>query len=133
MSEIQFNNLQDNIVYHSNIFNYDKQFLMNLLQFGIKLNFTEYVKVKNIQEKDINPIINYLKMKAKDQVELMTYAVYNEYGRLPEDVNAEALQKKIQDSKSATKTLRYLQNTDKLIYGVNIKSITTDNGSEFYD
>ena len=94
MSEIQFNNLQDNIVYHSNIFNYDKQFLMNLLQFGIKLNFTEYVKVKNIQEKDINPIINYLKMKAKDQVELMTYAVYNEYGRLPEDIKTEALQKK---------------------------------------
>ena len=110
MAEIQFNNLQDNIVYHSNIFNYDKQFLMNLLQFGIKLNFTEYFKVKNIQDKDINPIINYLKMKAKDQVELMTYAVYNEYNRLPEDINAEVLQKKVQDSKSALKTLRYLFN-----------------------
>ena len=32
-----------------------------------------------------------------------------------------------------TRTLRYLQNNDKLIFGVNIKSITTDNGSEFYD
>ena len=26
-----------------------------------------------------------------------------------------------------------MQSVDKLIYGVNIKSITTDNGSEFYD
>jgi hypothetical protein len=81
--EIAFNNLQDNIVYHSNIFNYDKQFLMNLLKFGIKLNFAEYAKVKNIQEKDITQISNYLRLKAKDQVELMTYAVYSEYNRFP--------------------------------------------------
>ena len=37
------------------------------------------------------------------------------------------------EAKIITKTLRYLQSVDKLIYGVNIKSITTDNGSEFYD
>ena len=37
------------------------------------------------------------------------------------------------EAKTITKTLRYLQSVDKLIYGVNIKSITTDNGSEFYD
>ena len=35
------------------------------------------------------------------------------------------------EAKTITKTLRYLQSIDKLIYGVNIKSITTDNGSEF--
>ena len=37
------------------------------------------------------------------------------------------------EAKTITKTLRYLQSVDKLIYGVNIKSITTNNGSEFYD
>ena len=37
------------------------------------------------------------------------------------------------EAKTITKTLRYLQSVDKLIYGVNIKSITTDNGLEFYD
>ena len=37
------------------------------------------------------------------------------------------------EAKTITKTLRHLQSVDKLIYGVNIKSITTDNGSEFYD
>ena len=37
------------------------------------------------------------------------------------------------EATTITKTLRYLQSVDKLIYGVNIKSITTDNGSEFYD
>ena len=108
--EILFSNLQDNIVYHSNIFNYDKQFLMNLLRFGIKLNFSEYAKEKNIQEKDFSQISTYLKLKAKDQVELMTYAVYNEYNRLPEDEQQDIVQKKIQDSKSATKTLRHLFN-----------------------
>ena len=108
--EIVFNNLQDNIVYHSNIFNYDKQFLMNPLKFGIKLNFAEYAKVKNIQEKDITQISNYLRLKAKDQVELMTYAVYSEYNRFPEDEQQEVIQKKVQDSKSATKTLRHLFN-----------------------
>ena len=37
------------------------------------------------------------------------------------------------EAKTITKTLRHLQSVDKLIYGVNIKPITTDNGSEFYD
>ena len=108
--EIQFNNLQDNIVYHSNIFNYDKQFLMNLLKFKIKLNFAEYILDKKVQEKDISQIMNYLKLRAKDQVELMTFAVYHEYENLPEDLDQEVLQKKIQDSKLATKTLRFLFN-----------------------
>jgi IS30 family transposase len=37
------------------------------------------------------------------------------------------------EAKTITKTLRHLQSVDKLIYGVNIKSITTDNGAEFFD
>ena len=108
--EVSFNNLQDNIVYHSNIFNYDKQFLMNLLKNGIKINFSEYAQTKSNLAQEIDPIINYLKLKAKDQVELMTYAVYKEYNQVPEDVEPEVYQKKTQDSKAATKTLRYLFN-----------------------
>ena len=105
INEVSFNNLQDDIVYHSNIFNYDKQFLMNLLKFNIKLDFTEFSQVKN---KDMKPVTEFLNKKSKDQVELMNYAVYNEYGQLPEELDPETIQKKIQDSKAATKALRHL-------------------------
>ena len=105
INEVSFNNLQDDIVYHSNIFNYDKQFLMNLLKFNIKLDFTEFSQVKN---KDMKPVTEFLNKKSKDQVELMNYAVYNEYGQLPEELDPETRQKKIQDSKAATKALRHL-------------------------
>ena len=104
-NEVSFNNLQDDIVYHANIFNYDKQFLMNLLKFNIKLDFTEFSQVKN---KDMKPVTEFLNKKSKDQVELMNYAVYNEYGQLPEELDPETSQKKIQDSKAATKALRHL-------------------------
>ena len=106
--EVIFNNLQDNIVYHSNIFNYDKQFLMNLLKFNIKLDFSDYAQVKNTQ--DIPNIIKFLKSPSKEQVELMTFAVDNEYNRIPEDSEDDNIKKKIQESKQATKTLRYLFN-----------------------
>ena len=66
--------------------------------------------MKNIQEKDFSQISTYLKQKTKDQVELMTYAVYSEYNRFPEDEPQDLVQKKVQDSKSETKTLRYLFN-----------------------
>ena len=105
INEVSFNNLQDDIVYHSNIFNYDKQFLMNLLKFNIKLDFTEFSQLKN---KDMKPVTEFLNKKSKDQVELMNYAVYNEYGQLPEELDPETIQKKIQDSKAATKALRHL-------------------------
>jgi IS30 family transposase len=42
-----------------------------------------------------------------------------------------AMKIKGKEAKTITKTLRLLQNKDILIYGQNIKSITTDNGSEF--
>ena len=106
--EIQFKNLQDNIVFHANIFNYDKQFLMTLLKCTIKLNFEEFAKVKNMKEKDISTISSFFKLKAKDQVELMTYATYSEYNKISENENQEEVQKKIKESKSASTTLRYL-------------------------
>ena len=106
-NEVLFNNLQDDIVYHANIFNYDKQFLMNLLKFNIKLDFTEYSQAKG---QDLKPTIEFLKKKSRDQVDLMTYAVYNEFNQLPEDLDPELVQKKVQDSKAATKALRHLFN-----------------------
>ena len=108
--EVVFNNLQDNIVYHSNIFNYDKQFLMSLLKFGVKLNFSEFAQEKKTAPNDIAQVINYLKSKAKDQVESMTFAVCNEYGNVPEDLDPDVLQKMKTESKAATKTLRLLFN-----------------------
>ena len=108
--EVIFNNLQDNIVYHSNIFNYDKQFLMALINRGVKVNFSEYITVQNKQSKEIAQVLNYLRLKAKEQVDLMTYAVYNEFNTLPEDIDEEIKQKKVQDSKDAVKTLRLLFN-----------------------
>ena len=97
--EVNFKNLQDNIVYHSNIFNYDKQFLMSLLKNGIKINFSEYAQVKNVKSEDINKAIEFLKLKAKDQVELMsfvTYKEFQEYGYLEDEIfiNEELAQKK---------------------------------------
>ena len=97
--EVNFKNLQDNIVYHSNIFNYDKQFLMSLLKNGIKINFSEYAQVKNVKSEDLNKAMDYLKLKAKDQVELMTFVTYKEfqeYGYLEDDIfiNDELVQKK---------------------------------------
>jgi IS30 family transposase len=35
------------------------------------------------------------------------------------------------EAKEINKTLRKMQTTEVLVYGQNIKSITTDNGSEF--
>ncbi len=106
-NEVLFNNLQDDIVYHANIFNYDKQFLMNLLKFNIKLDFAEYTQAKG---QDLKPTIEFLKKKSREQVDLMTYAVYNEFNQLPEDLDPELVQKKVQDSKAATKALRHLFN-----------------------
>ena len=82
---VQFNNLQDDIVYHANIFNYDKKFLSDLLRYGLKIDFSQYLKEKKVKPEDINLVIDFLKTKAKDQVELMTIAVDHEYGRLTEE------------------------------------------------
>ena len=106
MQVVHFKNLQDDIVYHANIFNYDKKFLTTLLKTGIKINFNDYAVEKKIKPEDISLVMEFLKSKAKDQVELMTIAFEHEYGRLPED--DPEIQRKIQQSKSASKTLRHL-------------------------
>ena len=106
MQVVHFKNLQDDIVYHSNIFNYDKKFLTTLLKTGIKINFTEYSQQKSVKPDDIALVMKFLESKSKDQVELMTIAVDHEYGRLPED--AQETRKKVQQSRSATKTLHHL-------------------------
>ena len=63
-NEVLFNNLQDDIVYHANIFNYDKQFLMNLLKFNIKLDFAEYSQAKG---QDLKPTIEFLKKNRENK------------------------------------------------------------------
>ena len=106
MQVVHFKNLQDDIVYHSNIFNYDKKFLTTLLKTGIKINFNEYSQEKNVKPEDITLVMEFLKSKAKDQVELMTVAVDHEYGRITEE--DQETKKKVQQSRSATKTLHHL-------------------------
>ena len=107
--EIQFSNLQDNIVYHANIFNYDKQFLMNLLKIGIKLDFTEYAQVNNIQE--IEEIKQFFKLKSKAQAEQMTNAYMVEYKKIDEEMENEEDKKALKKGvKSTTKILRMLFN-----------------------
>ena len=105
--EIKFSNLQDNIVYHSNIFNYDKQFLMNLLKIGIKLDFTEYAQVNNIQ--DIDDIKQFFKLKSKAQVEQMTNAYLVEYKKIDEETENDEEKKALKKGvKSTAKILRML-------------------------
>ena len=107
--EIQFSNLQDNIFYHANIFNYDKQFLMNLLKIGIKLDFTEYAQVNNIQE--IDEIKQFFKLKSKAQAEQMTNAYMVEYKKIDEEMENEEDKKALKKGvKSTTKILRMLFN-----------------------
>lgn len=108
--EVVFNNLQDNLVYRSNIFNYDKPFLTSLLSRDVKLNFSEYLSVQGKQSKDVAQVINYLKAKSKTQVDSMTYACQKEIGTLSEEENEEFNQSKKQDSRDAIKTLRLLFN-----------------------
>ena len=106
MQVVPFNNLQDNIVYHANIFNYDKKFLTTLLNIGIKLDFTDYSQEKNVKSEDIESVIEFLKSKSKNQVSLMTLAVDHEYRRIQDD-DPELVENK-QQLKSVTKTLRHL-------------------------
>lgn len=108
--EANFTNLQDNIVYHSNIFNYDKQFLMTLLKNGIKINFSEFAQATKANFNDLNLVLSYLKLPSKDQIELMTYAFNKEFGHNEEDINEEIVHKKGLDPKSVRKTLRILFN-----------------------
>ena len=106
MQVVPFNNLQDDIVYHANIFNYDKKFLTTLLNTGIRLDFSDYIQEKNVKAEDITPVMDFLKSKSKNQVSLMTLAVDHEYRRISDD-DPELLSKK-QQLKSVTKTLRHL-------------------------
>ena len=117
MQEIQFKNLQDDIVYHANIFNYDKKFLTQLLNKGIKINFSDYFAEKNKNKKnannennekkekeDISFVINFFNSKAKDQVESLTIAVDHEYGKATDD------EKKFKETKKDRKAFELLIN-----------------------
>ena len=111
--EVVFQNIQDNIVYHSNIFNYDKQFLLTLLKTRVKINFSEYAQAKSIKADHISNVIEYLKLKAKDQLQLISYSAYKEckeYNNLLEDFDEDFGQRKAQELKSVTKTLFHLFN-----------------------
>ena len=111
MEVIEFNNLQDNIVYHANIFNYDKQFLMNLLKTKIRLDFSEYYQLKNTQGKDRTSVSDYFQKSSKEQVELMAYTAYKEFEIHQDDLEPEPEnEKNKRDKQIVKKALRYLFN-----------------------
>ena len=111
MEVIEFNNLQDNIVYHANIFNYDKQFLMNLLKTKIRLDFSDYYQLKNTQGKDRTSVSDYFQKSSKEQVELMAYTAYKEFEIHQDDLEPEPEnEKNKRDKQIVKKALRYLFN-----------------------
>jgi hypothetical protein len=111
MEVIEFYNLQDNIVYHANIFNYDKQFLMNLLKTKIRLDFSEYYQLKNTQGKDRTSVSDYFQKSSKEQVELMAYTAYKEFEIHQDDLEPEPEnEKNKRDKQIVKKALRYLFN-----------------------
>ena len=107
--EVPFHNLQDNLIYHSNIFNYDKAYLMELINRRIKIDFGPF-SIEN--QDDMVPIISFLKMSSKDQItELSTLILQQareeEKGMLEkENEEEEEEEEKKEISKEAAKTLR---------------------------
>ena len=71
--EVPFHNLQDNLIYHANIFNYDKSYLMELINRRIKIDFSQF-SMEN--QDDIVPIISFLKMSSKDQISELSTLLY---------------------------------------------------------
>ena len=63
--EIIFSNLQDDLVYHANIFNYDKTFFNELCSKNLKLDFSNF-SLQN--QEDVPVVIQFLKQKSKEQV-----------------------------------------------------------------
>ena len=109
--EVPFHNLQDNLIYHANIFNYDKSYLMELINRRIKIDFSQF-SMEN--QDDIVPIISFLKMSSKDQISELSTLLYqiskeeergmSEIENDEEEENEEIEKKEI--SKDAIKTLR---------------------------
>ena len=107
--EVPFQNLQDNLIYHSNIFNYDKAYLMELRNRRIKLDFRLF---NEENQEDLTSIISFLKMSSKDQITelstlLLQQAREEEKGMLEkENEEEEEEEEKKEISKEAAKTLR---------------------------
>ena len=90
--EIEFPNLQDNLVYHSNILNYDKTFFNEILSKKLKLNFSKYSLENNDDDYSNSTsnnnayVINFFSLKSKEQIEKLT-TLTNEQ---PVDLSSEA-------------------------------------------
>lgn len=108
--EVTFNNLQDNLVYRANIFNYDKQFLSSLISRDIKINFTDLNTAEN-KQKEIPKAVTFLKYKSKKQIDLITYGYQREFQSKEDKEDAEELDRKTKEEiQGAVRTLRLLYN-----------------------
>ena len=95
--EAVFNNLQDNLVFHANIFNYDKNLFTELVSKKLKMTFTDY-RISKHDALDANeelyPIIKFLQSRSTEQIGLLktlNYELEENYAYLHKD-NIEELQ-----------------------------------------
>ncbi|MCQ2816155.1 MAG: hypothetical protein MJ252_02705 [archaeon] len=83
--EAIFDNLQDNLVFHANIFNYDKNLFTELVSKKLKLTFTEYQISKHTAlevDEELNSVIAFLTSKSTIQNEQLRTLNYEIEGNL---------------------------------------------------
>ena len=85
--QVEFNNIQDNLIYHANIFNYDKAFLLELISIRLKLDFIDYPKEGQTREEEIANISEFLKLKSKEQIEKLNTILDEESGIIFDNEN----------------------------------------------
>ena len=116
MQVVEFNNIQDNLIYHANIFNYDKQFLIDLINIRLKLDFIDYPKEGQTREEEILNISEFLKLKSKEQIEKLNTILDEESGIIFDNEN-----EPVKKNKEAIKTIRTIINLSTDSYSKIVK------------
>ena len=100
--EIIFSNLQDDLVYHANIFNYDKTFFNELCSKNLKLDFSNF-SLQN--QEDVPVVIQFLKQKSKEQVSQFDTLALEQEENMYNEEEGEPI---VRVSKEAKKTVRVI-------------------------
>ena len=108
--EIIFSNLQDNLVYHANIFNYDKNFFNELCSKNLKLDFSNF-SLQN--QEDVPTVIQFLKLKSKEQIAQLGTVISEQEENVYNEEQGEMM---VKVSKEAKKTIRIL--LDLIVYSL---------------
>ena len=108
--EIIFSNLQDNLVYHANIFNYDKNFFNELCSKNLKLDFSNF-SLQN--QEDVPTVIQFMKLKSKEQIAQLGTVISEQEENVYNEEQGEMM---VKVSKEAKKTIRIL--LDLIVYSL---------------